>query len=214
MMLGDTDRSNFSRDEALKGNLDGVNRIFTPLHWLISPRGFQIRIGNTILTPATDYEVDAQAGIVTFTSAPTYANKMPVATYHWMWCTDEDYHGFTDDGCSRCGYAGTGDSDAARAEDALTKLPDPLVDAVQHYVGHHFNMKRANEWAVRFSSTGGGVGAQVDVVTKNFLTLAKQFGDDGDKYRDDYYKRHGAREAPAAAISRLRGINTSYTPRR
>jgi hypothetical protein len=229
--VGDTGKSRetYSRDERLDG-VDGTTKRFTLLYYPVMPGAspgsydFQLRKTHlnvtTLLTIVTDYTLDAANGIVTTVNAPAGGPSVdPIdelkATYHFQWYDDDQYYDFVDDSCMIVGV--TPDqtlAPPARAADSLVKLPDGLMDAVKKFCAHAFYKRRAAEYATRFNSSTSGQSVSVDVVTTNFRKLAEETFKEGMTLMYEFYKRRGAREAPAGVLGAARGLNVPYTPRR
>lgn len=226
--VGDTGKSreNYSRDERLDG-VDGTTKRFTLLYYPVAPGAspgsydFELRKTHlnvtTLLTIVTDYTLDGANGIVTTIAAPAAGDPIDElkATYHYTWYDDDQYYDFIDDSCMIVGVIPDQTlAPSARAADSLVKLPDGLMDAVKKFCAHAFYKRRASEYATRFNSSANGQNVSVDVVTSNFRKLAEETWKEGTQLRDDYYKRRGAREAPAGMLGAARGLNVPYTPRR
>jgi len=73
-----------------------------------------------------------------------------------------------------------------------------------HYAGHFAYMKQAMRWAQRMSSRFILEEEPLDnetlVRSNMFQSIAKTLRDTGDELRDNFYKRHGRRHAPAFNI--------------
>lgn len=205
VVVGDTGsgRAAMSRLEEPAGKINGTNKTFEVLYFPIVTASFELRKNGVILATPADYTVDLTTGILTMVVAPA-SNPRDIleATYRFIWFPDDpDYYQFIASAATMVDVTGLGANPAAVAADAVTKLPDVLMDAFRNFVGYYYNTRRADENAHRYAAAAGGQSVNVDVVTKNFRELAKSFYDNGVAMRTDYYKRRGAREAPSAAVS-------------
>lgn len=192
----DLPTSNRSVEETPKGLNDGSNtnfRLSSPIlidaaHiWWTSDGTFRSQTGISI--------VDANLGYIAISPAPPVGtqNQPFYVDYYYNWFADSDYTEFLNDGSRD--LVGNGNP---------TVVIDALVSALLQYALSKFYQARATQYAARYSSSGGQAGQNVDVVTKNFQTLAKQSADLGEKLRDQYYEDLGQRETPASGTINYR----------
>lgn len=205
VVVGDTGtgRAALSRLEQVAGKINGTNKTFQVLYFpLVSTASFELRKNGVVLANPAAYTVDLNTGIITMVTAPVNS-PMDIleATYSFIWFPDNDYYEFIASAGTMIDVVGLGANPAAVAQDVVTKMQDVLYDAFKQFIGYYYNTRRADENAHRYAAAAGGQSVNVDVVTKNFRDLAKAFYENGVAMREDYYKRRGAREAPAAAIS-------------
>jgi hypothetical protein len=194
-------RNALIRDEQL-GGIDGIKKRFGLLYYPIVTSTIELRLNGVLLATPANYSVDETTGIVTMVTAPSDGPPMDVleATYRFLWFADEDFHEFIAEAAVSAGFPQAGATATARATLVAENYPDGMLDALLAFVGYHFNVRRADEHAHRFSSSAGGQSVNTDVVTKNFRELSKQFWDMGVTMRDDFFRRRGAREAPSVAV--------------
>ena len=143
---------------------------------------------NTSYRATTGFTMDLVNGLVVFASAPA-ANANPFyIDYNFQWFTDTDYTDFITDATRDLGYSYVDP----------TTVPDTLIPALEQYALYYYWTRRASRYAHKYSSSGGSAGQQVDVVTENFLSLAKMAKKCGVDLRDDYYKKQGRQYDPAS----------------
>lgn len=163
--------------------------------------------GSIFVTQGTTYRqtiaaagvtADLVNGILTFASAPT--SPVFLVDYNFNYFADADYQSFLNEALRFIGQAST------------ASIDELLATAVYDEAKAQFYMAMATQYAIRYSSSGGSVGTNVDSVTKNYLALHKAAHEKAVEGRDDYYKRQGQREAPSSHFS---NYGTSpITPRR
>jgi hypothetical protein len=216
VVVGDTGtgRAAMSRLEEPGGKVNGTNKTFQVLFFpLVSALGFELRKNGVVLANPAAYTVDVNTGIITMVTAPvTSPRDILEATYTFVWFPDNDYYEFIASAATMVDVVGLGANPAIIAADVITKLPDTLYDAFKQFIGYYYNTRRADENAHRYAAAAGGQSVNVDVVTKNFRELAKSFYENGVAMREDFYKRRGAREAPAAAQSTFTPIISPSGP--
>jgi len=205
VVVGDTGtgRAAMSRLEEPAGKVNGANKTFQVLFFpLTSAANFELRKNGVVLANPAAYTVDVNTGIITLVVAPiTSPRDILEATYTFVWYPDNDYYEFIASAGTMIDVVGVGATPILVAQDVVTKMQDVLYDAFKQFIGYYYNARRADENAHRYAAAAGGQSVNVDVVTKNFRDLAKNFYDNGVKMREDYYMRRGARNAPAAAQS-------------
>lgn len=186
----DTPTSNKSAAETPKGLNDGTNTHFKLQNgnlvgassiWWSTNGSYRLQTGITVN--------DATFGYITISPAPAVGNQNSpfVVDYYFYHFIDADYTEFLND-ASR-DLVGNGDP---------TLVIDGLLSALLQYGLNKFYLARATQYATKYSSSGGQAGQSVDVVTKNFTTLAKMAMDNGNALRDSYYKDLGQREKAAS----------------
>jgi len=224
-LVGDTgtSRDQFVRDERPQGDKDGVNQRFKTLYYPI-PDLTRVKLfqnGTAVVQaaaypPATgEFFLDASTGQLTMGTPPAGTPQdLLEISYPYTWYTDNDYHEFIAQSGRYVGAVGVGATPALVAASAVSKTLDDLMDSLMLFVGYTFNKRRADDYAYRFSSSAGGQSSQVQTVAGEFRALAQEMWDEAVKMRDDYYKRRGAREAPAFGISNYTGAGKDFTPRR
>lgn len=206
-IVGDTGtgRNSLNRLEQPSGKINGTNKRFQVTYFPIVASSFSLLKNGAPLADPADYTVDLDTGIITLVVAlvpgtpPTGSMDIVEATYSFIWFNDNEYYEFIAAAGTSLDVDGLGATPQAIATDVVFKIGDNVLDALKQLVGYHFNNRRADEYAHRFSSSAGGQSVNVDVVTTNFRNLAKQFYENGIKSRDDVYTRRGKRSAPAAA---------------
>lgn len=204
-LVGDSGsgRAAMSRLEQVAGKINGTNKTFQVLYFpLVGAANFELRKNGVVLASPADYTVNLSTGIITLVTAPVNA-PMDIleATYTFYWFVDNDYYEFIASAGTNDDVVGVGATPMDVATSVISQLPDVLMDSFKQFVGYYYNTRRADENAHRYAASAGGQSVNVDVVTKNFRDLAKNFWDNGVKMREDYYMRRGARNAPAAAVT-------------
>ena len=197
-----TGRSSLVTDEQM-GGINGSSKRFSTLYNPIVAGTFEVRLNGAVKATPGDYSVDLVTGLLTMVVAPVVGPPMDIleVTYRFQWFADAEYEEFLSDSATNAGFPPTGTTMNARATSVAANYPDDRLDALLAYVGYRFNMRRADEFAHRFASSSAGTSVNVDVVTKNFRDMATKFLEDADSMRDNFYKRRGAREAPAAGVA-------------
>ena len=198
-LANDTAASNLASQEVPKGTKDGANVNFRV-------QNQNVVVGSVYVTLAGDvrsqvgFTVDAPNGLLAFAIAPPQDTEPFEADYNWQWFTDAEYTEFLDQGAEVLGVAKGSD------------VTEGLIPAQMQFALYYYYMRRAVQYAHRYAASGGIVGQQVDVVTKNFRDLGKCAWDAGSSLRDMFYKRQGQREAPASTAFNYNF--DPFTPRR
>jgi len=188
ILANDSPSANYIRGETLKPRPDGTRKNFYLDYQNIVPNSVFITAGagDANYRQTSGFTVDGANGIVVFDSAPLVGVNPFEADYNYNWFRDADHQEFLVNGSKLIGYP-TPESVIAG-----------LASAMLHFGLYFYWLRRAASYAHKYSSTGGLAAQQVDVVTGNFKSLAKMAWDMGTKFRDDYYKRLGQREAPSS----------------
>ena len=184
----DSPSANYIRGETLKPKPDGTRVRFFLDYQNIAKNSVYITMGTgeSNYRLSSGFSVDEANGIVTFDTAPA-ANLNPFeADYNFLWFNDNDYQGFLNNAAIFLG-----------SPNALAVIPG-LQPAMYQFGMYHYWLRRASHYAHKYASTGGMASHSVDVVPKMFKDLAESAWNKGIQFRDDYYKRLGQREAPAA----------------
>ena len=189
ILANDSPSANFIRGETLKPKPDGTRKNFYLDFQNIVPNSVFITAGagDANFRQASGFTVDGANGIIVFASAPAVGLNPFEADYNYNWFRDADHQEFLNNGATLIGYP--------TPESVIAGLTAALL----HFALYSYWLRRASFYANKYSSTGGLAAQQVDVVTGNFKSLAKMAWDMGTKFRDDYYKRLGQREAPSSA---------------
>jgi hypothetical protein len=196
-LVDDTSTSHQARAEVPQNERDSSRTVFQVLYYPIVPGSVYLTTGTTVRTQS-GFTVDNTNGLLTFTAAPTGTENPWYVDYYWQWLTDTDFTTFLDQASYDIGYS---PSDT---------VPSGLTNAFNLYAASHFYQRMAARYASRFNSTGGGQGQSVDVVTANYLNLAKEKKAEADAMKMAFYERHGQRSAPAS-VSVAPSI-APYTP--
>lgn len=190
-------------DGQLSGDQDGTNARFTVGHHPVNATGFQVRVNGVLKTLTTHYTLDDDLGIVEFT-----AGNIPVAadivrgTFTWFTYPDDTYYEFIANGGQFFGIPATGADPDDRAQAVLTALGDNFLNALRAYVKYQYMDRRASDWAVKFSSSAGGLSdGGVDDVGNKFRELARDALAAAKMLRDDAISAFGQRKEVAAAIT-------------
>jgi hypothetical protein len=138
-------------------------------------------------------QTDNVNGFITFATAPP-AGIDVFADYNYYWFSDAQYTEFLNEAAQTV-QAGVADA---------TVIITGLTQSLLQYALASFFKSRASQYAERYSTSGGEVGQSVEAVAKIFLSLSKEASARGKDYRDEYYTRQGARNAPAQAIGNYR----------
>jgi hypothetical protein len=198
ILSSDTDKSNAIYGETPSGKADGTNTHYKLQNKNIVVASVFISYGTTYRTQL-GFLLDHGDGIITFSSAPISGTVLNV-DYNFQWFTDEEMSEFLN-------TAGLhiGSSDITMVEDGL------VASLLQYALGYYW-LRRASQYAHRYSSSSMGISTQADVVTQNFRKLSELAFKQADSFREMFYKRQGQREAPASGTVSY-GIDP-YTPRR
>lgn len=209
------------------GGIDGTEKNFTLLYFpVVAPTPpatsgtVEVLKNGAALVEGVGYTIDYPGGLLKLAAAPVKGPPKDVIeiTYRFYWYDDAQFESFLANAATSAGFPPTGSSSHARALSVAATFPDGMLDSLMAFTGYEFNLRRADEYAHRFSSSSGGQSANVDVVTGNFRKLAQDCHTLGIEKRDDFYKRRGARNAPATAIGVYSPIGTTIgnqgTPRR
>ncbi len=195
--------------------IDGVRRAFTFKTFPIMAGSVVITKNGTPLAETTDYVVDYVNGVVTFTVAPvlTPTKDLIQATYGTTNYTDAEYYGFAVKAGLFIGIAGAGATVALQAASVVSQVLDAQVDSLVLHVAYQYCKRKAVEYAKKFGGSGGGQSVGIEVVTKAYESQAQAYLTDATEMRDDYYKRRGARNAPAMGTSSWQGVR-AWGPKR
>jgi len=208
-----TSRSATVRGETPSGIMDAVNKRLRVQFYPIVTATFVLYKNQVVIADPADYTVDLSTGTIIMVVAPNFNTDRLEADYRFYWFPDSDYYEFIYAAGGHVGLTGSGVTPTERAQSTIAQSTDCLLDAIRQFAAYHFNIRRAEEYADKFTASAGGVSVNVDVVTKNFRDLAKAFFDRGIQMRDDCYKDHGKRDQPAADIRNFSGVGR-YQPRR
>ena len=189
-LVDDSVTSKQARAETPQNARDGARKVFQLLHYPIVASSVYLTTGATIRTQ-TGYTVDLVNGLLTFTVAPTGLESPWYVDYYWQWLPDSAFTEFLDNASYDIGFNPT------------IAVPIGLTNAFNNYGAYHFYKAMAAKYAWRFNSAGGGQGQNVDVVTQNWRKLADEAKTEGDSMKAEFYKRHGAREAPAIGTASM-----------
>jgi hypothetical protein len=194
ILAKDKDDSNYILDEELKavggGGANGSKTKFRLQRQNIVGTSTTVHSvylsQNSTIRTQSGFTVDLTNGILTMSAAPAAADSPLSVDYNFYWFPDASYNEFL--------------TDAGRALKFtdVTTTPDGLLPALLNYGLYYFYIARATEYAHKYASSGGQAGQSVETVTGNFRALAKLAKADAEKFRDDYYKGAGARQAPAS----------------
>lgn len=185
ILANDTPTSNNIRQEVPLGPKDGVNKNFRLQNYPVVAGSAYITQDATFRSQS-GFTLDAPNGLLNFTTAPLSTVKVFEADYNFYWFTDVDHTQFLTNG-----------SQSVSAADP-TLVTDGLVPALLQYALHYFWMRRASQYAHRYSSSGGTAGHSVDAVTKAFKALADSAWAAAQKLRDDFYAKQGQQESPSS----------------
>lgn len=187
-LSNDTTTSNLIRKETPDGANDGVNTKFrTAQRNIVAASVFYTF--NTTYRSQTGLTLDDPAnGLFTIAGPLAAAGNPFFIDYNFQWFTDADDTEFLNDAAR----------DLLGVSDPTTVI-DALVAALLQYALGYFYQRRATFYADKYSSSGGQAGQAVDVVTKNFQSLAKDSFKRAQDMRDQYYTRLGSSKAPASA---------------
>jgi hypothetical protein len=178
--------SNRITRENLKGKIDGLNTNFYIEFNKIIVGSVYISY-DTTFRAGTGFTVDVDNGIITFAVAPNPTDtKSLVADYNFQWFTDNEITTFLYDAVKVMSLTDP------------TTIPSGLIPSLKQLSLHFFYQAKATQYAIRYASSGGGVGHNVDTVTKNFRDLAKSAYENGIKLLELYYQRAGQRNAPTS----------------
>jgi hypothetical protein len=187
----DLSNSNRSIKETPKGLNDGSNTHFSVQFPIIvtasvkwsSASHYRVVTGVTI--------DDANLGYISINPAPEAGtqNAPFFVDYYFNWFADSDYTEFLNDAARD--LVGNGDP---------TLVIDGLISALLQFTLGHYWQARANQYASRYSSSGGMAGQSIDKVADRFGTWADQAFKLGQTLRDDYYKDLSQREKFASKI--------------
>ncbi len=184
------------------GVVDGVNKIYYT---------FDDRVVSGTLVPTID-GVDQSAftlddpilGKFTFTTAPV-AQSTVRARYYYQFFLDSELDEFLRMAAGQI-----------RETDDITTVIPGLKNAALNFAGHFAFAKQAIRWAQRMSERfileDAPVEGEPQARSNLFKSLSQMYYDTAVKMREDYYKRHGRREAPAFNVYKPR--IPSIAPRR
>lgn len=187
----DLPTSNRSVRETPKGLNDGANTKFAVQSPIIVTGSLKWSTNGTYRVTTGVTLDDANLGYITISPAPAAGNQNQpfYVDYYYQWFADSDYTEFLND-ASR-DLIGNGNP---------TVVVDGLISALMQYTLGHYWQARANQYASRYSSSGGMAGQSVDKVADRFGTWAKDAFTQGKSFRDDFYKGLGQRESQSSAV--------------
>lgn len=201
----DTPTSNLINRENLKPNPDGTRTKFyvdnKPIVGTDSDtNSVYVTSGNTDagFRSQSGFTVDLANAIITFAVAPANGVTPFVADYNFYWFSDTDYTEFLNEASKQCS-----------ASDP-TQVQTGLEPAMMQFALYYYWMRRATQWANKYSSTGGLASQSADQVAKNFHMLAKEAWAAGEKERLEFYKNQGQNVKAATSVINY-GIDP-YTP--
>jgi len=197
ILANDTATSNLITGETPVGTRNGSNLHFRLQYQNIVSGSVYMTIDNTFRTQS-GFSVDTANGLLLFGSAPLSTVSTFAADYNFQWFTDTDYTEFLTEASYQLSVTDAAD------------VPTGLTMSLMQFALYYFWLRRATQYAHRYSSTGGQAGESVDVVTSNFRKLAADAMKAALQMRLDYYERQGEREAPSSATWSF-GIDP-YTP--
>jgi hypothetical protein len=219
-LVNDDSTSKQARAEIPQNTRDGVRTVFQLLHYPIVSSGWAstdtdatntsvyLTTGTTVRTQ-TGFKVDVVNGLLTFNTAPTGAEDPWFVDYYWQWASDETMYSLLYIAAYDVGYNpvllgyGLDPYGTGPYSSPTTTIPTGLTNAWYLYAKHHFFKMMASKYAWRFNSSGGGQGQQVDVVTKSYRELADEAWEEANAMKEAFAKRHGRRDVPAQATSRM-----------
>lgn len=215
-LVGDAPTSNLVRGEDLNntdiGNVfDGVTTIFSLTNFPVAPAasggGVAMVIADGIVLSPTatppDYVVNEPLGQLTLAVPPSTSLH---ATYYFYLMDDSAWTEFITNGIERIN-ASTG----VPATDIVT-VPEGLLVAVKQYAAANWAQRLAGQTGLWYNQRLQERDEQRENISRKFMQLAKQFFDNGDKARDDFYKGSGSQNKAAFTIIRM--MPRDWTPRR
>lgn len=144
--------------------------------------------GSTVRQAASGYSgltVDYANGLLTF--SPAWNPTAPYfVDYNFNYFSSADYTSFLADGLRFLGIP------------AGSTIDEMLAPAAYESAKAFFYDARASQYADRYKSEAGGVGQDVDVVTKNFQDLSKKAQLKAVTLRDAFYTRFSASKGPSS----------------
>ncbi len=142
--------------------------------------------------PASGWAVVPATGELNLQNAPLLSLR---ARYQYQKIRDEVVAQAVVDGVNRLQQYGD-----------ITLVPDGLMPAVFHYAKANAYRALSARYAERIDIGIQGRNEAWAQISKQYLTLSETEFKDGDNYRDQYYKRAGARYAPAVGWQGFRQV--------
>ena len=195
--MNDTPNSKLVTSEIPKGAIDGSNKVFYTAYPLLAQVWVTV---DGAAVSANGYSLNTSRGMITLTTAPTSSITID---YYFYAFTDNDIQVWIDQSVRDCGYSGIA---------TIASVPEALIGAVQKLALSTGFKAWARKWAEGFSWTIGQETVDKKLISKNYQDMSKQAWNEGIQARDDFYKRYGQRNAPAAGIQQTKV--QSYTPPR
>lgn len=196
-MLGDTEfHKNASKKKCL-GKVDAENASFMTYDKRILEDTFQAFVNEIAVDSTID---DAVRGTFTLSTAPE-KNTAVSASYYFQWWIDDEIKTFLNKGAEA-----TGVSSGAVPDSAYLSIQPGLKSAalsfaaslaIRSLINFMMNRRHSAEFSLEqdgnddsgFAQTLNAMGKQADAYWKQ-----------GEWHRDDFFKRNGARNAPAFGV--------------
>lgn len=202
--------SNSTRKENLRRSVNGDqvgggNKFFILNNTRIVANSVTFISDGTILG-ATDFTVDLVKGIVTVAGAVAAPVTTAIARYDFLRFLDIEL-----DDHLTAGLRFLGRSTGVLSTDA-PNVPEGLNEAFLHEAAANAFEELAARTANLFDASAAGKSINKASIKDHYLKLAKEKHEKAVQMRDDFYKRQGAREAPASG--KFATTQRVYTPRR
>lgn len=195
-MLSDTETHKRSSRKKIIGNIDGQNTKFRSFDKRIIPSTLEVYVNGAKIVSSID---DAVAGELSLGSAPPINSKVE-ATYYWQWWLDGELKTFLNKGAESTGQFSNNTPDNSYMSiqpglktAALKFAASMAIDSVIQYM---INRKHSGEFLLeQDGNKDDGYSSMIDAMRRQ----AEKYWKEAVFHRDDFYKRLGARNAPAFA---------------
>jgi len=201
-LFNDRYDNNFANDD-ISDQVDGTNQRFKLQNRNLvgvsqgAPANPALYYNNNLVSTTV---FNAATGIVTIASPPGAGGDLK-GEYFFTLCTDAEYTLWATDAAN---FVGSTDP---------TQVADGLASCLHNYMAAMAAEKMSDMSGWYYQAAAGNKNFNKDQISAKFLAIYKEKMATAEKLRDDFYKRHGQREAPAKAVTNFRGVER-YTPRR
>jgi len=187
----------------ISDQVDGTNKRFRVTNRNIvnsgdgAPADPVFTINGTVYASVT---VSKSTGIAVFTAAPAEGAYV-LAEYYHVLIVDANYEAWASDAANFVGQT------------SVTAIPDGLASACHNYIAAMAAEKMSDLSSWYYSANAGNSSFNKDAIATKFREMMKAKMEIAEKLREDYYTRHGQRNAPSTQVANYSGVKT-VTPRR
>ena len=196
-LLADTEFHKKATNKKLIGKIDGDNKSFVTYDKRILEDTLEVMVDGTQVNFTLE---DSVKGLITINDAPSINSKV-TANYYFQFWIDDELKTFLNKGAEATSQWSSVIPDQAY----LQILPGLKTAALfvaaslaqRSLIQFLVNRRHSEEFNIEQDGNDDSAFSQmINALQKN----ADQYWNDGMKFRDDFYKRQGKREAPAFAI--------------